>query len=36
MHPAPSVDPHNGPHDFRPIYFQGRQIDNAKAWTFML
>ncbi len=27
------LDPHNGPHGFRPIYFQGRQIDDAKAWT---
>lgn len=27
------LDPHNGPHGFRPIYFQGRQVDDAKAWT---
>ena len=27
------IDPNNGPHGFRPVYFQGRQIDDAKAWT---
>lgn len=27
------VDPHNGPHGFRPIYFLGRQVDDAKVWT---
>lgn len=23
----------NGPHGFRPIYFLGRQVDDAKVWT---
>jgi hypothetical protein len=23
----------NGPHGFRPVYFYGRQADDAKAWT---
>lgn len=27
------VDPANGPHGHRPIYLQGTQIDDAKAWT---
>ncbi|MGI9384878.1 MAG: hypothetical protein ACR2PO_17130 [Methyloligellaceae bacterium] len=27
------VDTKNGPHGFRPVYLQGRQIDDAKAWT---
>lgn len=27
------VSPENGPHGFRPIYVQGRQLDDAKAWT---
>lgn len=27
------VKPENGPHGFRPIYFVGRQVDDAKAWT---
>ena len=27
------VEPHNGPHGFRPIYFYGRQTDDAKVWT---
>jgi hypothetical protein len=25
--------PENGPHGFRPVYFCGRQADDAKAWT---
>ncbi|NNK93374.1 MAG: hypothetical protein HKP41_03390, partial [Desulfobacterales bacterium] len=27
------IDPVNGPAGFRPIFFLGRQIDDAKAWT---
>ncbi len=27
------VDPANGPHGFRPVYFHGRQTDDAKVWT---
>jgi len=27
------IDPHNGPHGHRPVYFFGRQIDDAKVWT---
>jgi len=27
------IDPHNGPHGFRPVFFFGRQVDDAKAWT---
>jgi hypothetical protein len=27
------LDPVNGPHGFRPIYFFGRQVDDAKAWA---
>jgi hypothetical protein len=27
------VEPHNGPHGFRPVYFYGRQSDDAKVWT---
>lgn len=27
------VDPVNGPHGFRPVYFCGRQADDAKVWT---
>ncbi len=27
------IDPHNGPHGFRPVYLLGRQIDDAKVWT---
>ncbi len=27
------IDPHNGPHGFRPVYFLARQIDDAKVWT---
>ena len=27
------VAPENGPHGFRPIYFLGRQVDDAKVWT---
>jgi hypothetical protein len=28
--------PKNGPHGFRPVYFLGRQVDDAKAWTSAL
>lgn len=28
-----NIDPHNGPHGFRPVYFFGRQVDDAKVWT---
>lgn len=31
-----AVDPANGPHGFRPVYFLGRQIDDAKVWTSAL
>ncbi|WP_088347575.1 MULTISPECIES: hypothetical protein [Rhodomicrobium] len=27
------IAPANGPHGFRPVYFQARQIDDAKVWT---
>jgi hypothetical protein len=27
------LDAVNGPHGFRPIYFFGRQVDDAKAWA---
>jgi len=27
------IEPRNGPHGFRPVYFYGRQTDDAKAWT---
>jgi len=27
------VDAKNGPHGFRPLYLQGRQVDDGKAWT---
>ena len=27
------VEPRNGPHGFRPVYFYGRQSDDAKVWT---
>jgi hypothetical protein len=27
------ITPVNGPHGFRPVYFYGRQADDAKAWT---
>jgi hypothetical protein len=30
------VDAVNGPHGFRPVYFLGRQIDDAKVWTSAL
>ena len=30
---ALDIDPHNGPHGFRPVYLVGRQIDDAKVWT---
>ena len=28
-----AVKPGNGPHGFRPVYFYGRQTDDAKVWT---
>ncbi|MBI4206711.1 MAG: hypothetical protein HY527_16950 [Betaproteobacteria bacterium] len=31
-----AVEPENGPHGFRPVYFLGRQIDDAKVWTSAL
>jgi hypothetical protein len=27
------IEPNNGPHGFRPVYFHGRQCDDAKVWT---
>jgi hypothetical protein len=27
------IEPKNGPHGFRPVYFFARQIDDAKVWT---
>jgi len=27
------IEPRNGPHGFRPVYFYGRQSDDAKVWT---
>ena len=27
------IRPGNGPHGFRPVYFYGRQMDDAKVWT---
>ena len=30
------VDAHNGPHGHRPVYFFGRQVDDAKVWTSAL
>jgi hypothetical protein len=27
------IAPGNGPHGFRPVYFAGRQVDDAKVWT---
>ena len=30
------IDPHNGPHGHRPVYFFGRQVDDAKVWTSAL
>ncbi len=30
------IDPKNGPHDFRPVYLLGRQVDDSKAWTSAL
>ena len=27
------IQPANGPHGFRPVYFAARQADDAKAWT---
>jgi hypothetical protein len=31
-----NIDPKNGPHGHRPVYFFGRQIDDAKVWTSAL
>jgi hypothetical protein len=31
-----NIDPQNGPHGHRPVYFFGRQIDDAKVWTSAL
>ncbi len=31
-----TVGPENGPHGFRPVYFVGRQVDDAKVWTSAL
>jgi hypothetical protein len=31
-----NIDPNNGPHGHRPVYFFGRQIDDAKVWTSAL
>jgi hypothetical protein len=28
-----NIDPHNGLHGHRPVYFFGRQVDDAKVWT---
>ena len=30
---ALQVSPDNSSHGFRPVYFYGRQIDDAKVWT---
>jgi hypothetical protein len=30
------VGPQNGPHGHRPVYFFGRQVDDAKVWTSAL
>ena len=30
------IDPRNGPHGHRPVYFLGRQVDDAKVWTSAL
>jgi hypothetical protein len=30
------VEPQNGPHGFRPVYFLARQVDDAKVWTSAL
>ncbi len=31
-----NIDPHNGPHGHRPVYFFARQVDDAKVWTSAL
>jgi len=31
-----NIDPLNGPHGHRPVYFFGRQVDDAKVWTSAL
>lgn len=28
-----NVEPINGPHGFRPVYFAARQVDDGKVWT---
>jgi hypothetical protein len=28
-----NINPENGPHGFRPVYFAARQVDDAKVWT---
>ena len=33
---ALEIPPGNGPHGFRPVYFCGRQADDAKVWTSAL
>jgi plasmid stabilization system protein ParE len=30
------IEARNGPHGFRPVYFHGRQSDDAKVWTSAL
>jgi hypothetical protein len=27
------IEPGNGPHGHRPVFFYGRQVDDAKVWT---
>jgi hypothetical protein len=31
-----NIDPKNGPHGHRPVYFLARQVDDAKVWTSAL
>lgn len=31
-----TIEPHNGPHGHRPVYFLARQVDDAKVWTTAL
>ena len=33
VHGVLEIDPSNGPHGLRPVYFYGRQADDAKVWT---
>ncbi|MGD8999263.1 MAG: hypothetical protein PVF75_02525 [Granulosicoccaceae bacterium] len=28
-----TIEPGNGPHGFRPVYFAARQVDDGKVWT---